>query len=73
LKIAAVAGRVLLAAFAATAAPPRVEDAGLGSSNELPKGLKTLSDPQRKLVYLRPAGTHVPRRVGAFVGVAARE
>src|SRR5690349_8271493 len=56
LKIVAVAGTVLLAAYAATAAPAGVNDSDKGCNVRL-KGLKTLSDPQRKLVNLHPKNT----------------
>ena len=56
LRIAAVAAVVLLAAFATTTAPARIDDADKGCNVRL-KGLKTLSDPQRKLVNLHPKNT----------------
>lgn len=55
---AAVVGTVLLAALAANAAPARINDSDKGCNVRL-KGLKTLSDPQRKLVNLRPKNTTV--------------
>jgi hypothetical protein len=54
--LATVVGTVLLAAFAATAAPARISDTDKGCSVRL-KGLKTLSDPQRKLINLHPKNT----------------
>jgi hypothetical protein len=56
LKIAAAVATVLLAAIAATTAPARVSDTDKGCNVRL-KGLKTLSDPQRKLVNLHPKNT----------------
>jgi hypothetical protein len=56
LRIAAAVGTVLLAALAGTAAPARINDTDKGCNVRL-KGLKTLSDPQRKLVNLHPKNT----------------
>jgi hypothetical protein len=56
LKIAAVIGAILLAAITATASPARVDDADKRCNVRL-KGLKTLSDPQRKLLNLHPKNT----------------
>jgi len=54
--LVAVIGTVLIAALAATAAPARINDTDKGCNVRL-KGLKTLSDPQRKLVNLHPKNT----------------
>jgi hypothetical protein len=56
LKIAAAVGALLLAALAATAAPARTNHTDKGCNVRL-KGLKTLSDPERKLVHLHPKNT----------------
>jgi hypothetical protein len=56
--MAAAVGTVLLAAaaLATTAAPARINDTDKGCNVRL-KGLKTLSDPQRKRVNLHPKNT----------------
>jgi hypothetical protein len=55
LKLAATTGTVLLATIAATASPA-LSDFDKGCNVRL-KGLKTLSDPQRKIVNLLPKNT----------------
>jgi hypothetical protein len=57
LKIAAIAGTILLATIGATvSSPTSTADSDKGCNVRL-KGLKTLSDPQRKLVNLHPKNT----------------
>jgi hypothetical protein len=57
LKIAAIAGAILLATIRATASSPaNADDTDKGCNVRL-KSLKTLSDPQRKLVNLHPKNT----------------
>jgi hypothetical protein len=56
-RITGIVAAAVLAGIAATAAPAQVDEAGC---NVRLKGLKTLSDPQRKLVDLHPKGTTVP-------------
>lgn len=56
-RITGIVAATVLAGIAATAAPAHLDEAGC---NVRLKGLKTLSDPQRKLVNLHPKGTTVP-------------
>jgi hypothetical protein len=56
LRLAVIAGTVLLAVIAATASTAGLRDTDKGCNVRL-KGLKTLSDPQRKLVNLHPKNT----------------
>jgi hypothetical protein len=57
-RLAALVGAIAVAAAtAATAVPARVDTAAEHGCNVRLKGLKTLSDPQRKLVNLHPRET----------------
>jgi hypothetical protein len=58
-RVAALASAALVAAGAATAAPGRVDKTPAGGCNGRLNGLRTLSDPQRKLVDLHPKDTTI--------------
>lgn len=59
MRVITFAAAALLAAIAATAAPGRISGPSAAGCNVRLKGLKTLSDPQRKLVNLHPTNTTV--------------